>query len=114
VCLVMLRVQSITSRGLREVDFSSIANADMILTLANSRVRLWRACKLNFHRLRRWKRIASTFAVFPCVGYSLTSSTVPPGTTIGKSDVRHETAHQPAGRVASGNHVKVASSPNFQ
>ncbi len=73
----LLRVQSITSRGSAEVDLFFDWNADMILTLqrvdavvARMQAELPQTAKVETHRL--------TFAVFPIIGYSLTSDTVPP------------------------------------
>jgi len=73
----LLRVQSITSRGSAEVDLFFDWNADMILTLqrvdavvARLQAELPQTAKVETHRL--------TFAVFPIIGYSLTSDTVPP------------------------------------
>lgn len=70
-------VRSITSRGSAEVDLFFDWNSDMILTLqrvdavvARLQSELPPTAKLETHRL--------TFAVFPIVGYSLTSDTVPP------------------------------------
>ncbi|HEX2665499.1 MAG TPA: efflux RND transporter permease subunit [Candidatus Acidoferrum sp.] len=71
------KVTSITSRGSAEVDLFFDWNSDMILTLqrvdavvARLQVELPPTAKLETHRL--------TFAVFPIIGYSLTSDTVPP------------------------------------
>src|SRR5467141_4993999 len=73
----LLKVQSITSRGSAEVDLFFDWNADMILTLqrvdavvARLQAELPFTAKVETHRL--------TFAVFPIIGYSLTSDTVPP------------------------------------
>src|SRR3989441_3591345 len=73
----LLKVQSITSRGSAEVDLFFDWNADMILTLqrvdavvARLQAELPQTAKVETHRL--------TFAVFPIIGYSLTSDTVPP------------------------------------
>src|SRR6266850_1107493 len=70
-------VQSITSRGSAEVDLFFDWNSDMILTLqrvdavvARLQTELPATAKVETHRL--------TFAVFPVIGYSLTSDTVPP------------------------------------
>jgi CzcA family heavy metal efflux pump len=70
------RVQSITSRGSAEVDLFFDWNSDMILTLqrvdavvARLQGELPATAKLDTHRL--------TFAVFPIIGYSLTSDSVP-------------------------------------
>src|SRR6202048_544398 len=70
-------VRSITSRGSAEVDLFFDWNSDMILTLqrvdalvARMQSPLPPTAKLETHRL--------TFAVFPIIGYSLTSDTVPP------------------------------------
>jgi CzcA family heavy metal efflux pump len=70
------RVQSITSRGSAEVDLFFDWNSDMILTLqrvdavaARMQAELPPTAKVETHRL--------TFAVFPIIGYSLTSDTVP-------------------------------------
>src|SRR6476661_8390309 len=70
-------VQSITSRGSAEVDLFFDWNSDMILTLqrvdavvARLQTELPPTAKVETHRL--------TFAVFPVIGYSLTSDTVPP------------------------------------
>src|SRR6266853_282937 len=71
------KVQSITSRGSAEVDLFFDWNSDMILTLqrvdavvARLQADLPPTAKVETHRL--------TFAVFPIIGYSLTSDTVPP------------------------------------
>jgi multidrug efflux pump subunit AcrB len=71
------KVTSITSRGSAEVDLFFDWNSDMILTLqrvdavvARLQAELPQTAKVETHRL--------TFAVFPIVGYSLTSDTVPP------------------------------------
>ena len=71
------KVQSITSRGSAEVDLFFDWNSDMILTLqrvdavvARLQAVLPPTAKVDTHRL--------TFAVFPIIGYSLTSETVPP------------------------------------
>src|SRR5467141_976608 len=73
----LLKVQSITSRGSAEVDLFFDWNADMILTLqrvdavvARLQAELPSTAKVETHRL--------TFAIFPIIGYSLTSDTVPP------------------------------------
>src|SRR5579872_501501 len=70
------RVQSITSRGSAEVDLFFDWNSDMILTLqrvdavvARLQSELPPGAKLQTHRL--------TFAVFPILGYSITSDSVP-------------------------------------
>src|SRR3977135_3836602 len=72
----LLKVQSITSRGSAEVDLFFDWNSDMILTLqrvdavvARLQAELPTTAKVDTHRL--------TFAVFPIIGYSLTSDTVP-------------------------------------
>jgi len=69
-------VRSITSRGSAEVDLFFDWGSDMILTLqrvdavvARIQSTLPPTAKLETHRL--------TFAVFPIIGYSLTSDTVP-------------------------------------
>src|SRR5438309_2875113 len=71
------KVTSITSRGSAEVDLFFDWKSDMILTLqrvdavvARLQADLPTTAKLETHRL--------TFAVFPIIGYSLTSDTVPP------------------------------------
>jgi CzcA family heavy metal efflux pump len=71
------KVQSITSRGSAEVDLFFDWNSDMILTLqrvdavvARLQADLPSTAKVETHRL--------TFAAFPIIGYSLTSSTLPP------------------------------------
>src|ERR1700726_2110145 len=71
------KVTSVTSRGSAEVDLFFDWNADMILTLqrvdavvARLQAELPPTAKVETHRLR--------FAVFPIIGYSLTSDTVPP------------------------------------
>src|SRR6266446_3806008 len=71
------KVQSITSRGSAEVDLFFDWNSDMILTLqrvdavvARLQADLPPTAKVETHRL--------TFAVFPIIGYSLTSNTVSP------------------------------------
>src|SRR5229473_1359849 len=73
----LLKVQSITSRGSAEVDLFFDWNSDMILTLqrvdavvARLQAELPATAKVETHQL--------TFAVFPIIGYSLTSDTVPP------------------------------------
>src|SRR5437667_6577973 len=70
-------VQSITSRGSAEVDLFFDWNSDMILTLqrvdavvARLQTELSSTAKVETHRL--------TFAVFPVIGYSLTSDRIPP------------------------------------
>jgi CzcA family heavy metal efflux pump len=70
------KVQSITSRGSAEVDLFFDWNVDMILTLqrvdavaARLQAELPTTAKMETHRL--------TFAVFPILGYSMTSDTVP-------------------------------------
>ncbi len=70
-------VQSITSRGSAEVDLFFDWNSDMILTLqrvdavvARLQTELPLTAKVETHRL--------TFAVFPVIGYSLTSDRIPP------------------------------------
>ena len=70
-------VRSITSRGSAEVDLFFDWRSDMILTLqrvdavvAQLQSELPPTAKVQTHRL--------TFAVFPIIGYSLTSDTVPP------------------------------------
>ncbi len=71
------KVTSITSRGSAEVDLFFAWNSDMILTLqrvdavvARLQAELPTTAKVETHRM--------TFAVFPIIGYSLTSDTVPP------------------------------------
>jgi CzcA family heavy metal efflux pump len=71
------KVQSVTSRGSAEVDLFFDWNSDMILTLqrvdavvARMQAELPPTAKVVTHRL--------TFAVFPIIGYSLTSETIPP------------------------------------
>ena len=71
------RVTSVTSRGSAEVDLFFDWNSDMILTLqrvdavvARLQADLPSTAKVETHRL--------TFAIFPIIGYSLTSDTVPP------------------------------------
>jgi CzcA family heavy metal efflux pump len=71
------KVQSITSRGSAEIDLFFDWSSDMILTLqrvdavvARMQAELPPTAKVQTHRL--------TFAVFPILGYSLTSDTVPP------------------------------------
>ena len=70
-------VRSITSRGSAEIDLFFDWNSDMVLTLqrvdavvARLQSELPPTAKLETHRL--------TFAVFPIIGYSLTSDSVPP------------------------------------
>ncbi|HYL64949.1 MAG TPA: efflux RND transporter permease subunit [Candidatus Methylomirabilis sp.] len=70
------KVTSITSRGSAEVDLFFDWNSDMILTLqrvdavvARLQAELPATAKVETHRM--------TFAVFPIIGYSLTSDTVP-------------------------------------
>jgi CzcA family heavy metal efflux pump len=72
----LLKVQSITSRGSAEVDLFFDWSSDMILTLqrvdavvARLQSELPATAKLETHRM--------TFAVFPIIGYSLTSDTIP-------------------------------------
>jgi CzcA family heavy metal efflux pump len=71
------KVTSVTSRGSAEVDLFFNWNTDMILALqrvdavvARLQADLPTTAKVETHRL--------TFAVFPIIGYSLTSDTVPP------------------------------------
>src|SRR6266581_1555061 len=71
------KVTSVTSRGDAEVDLFFDWSSDMILTLqrvdavvARLQAELPPTAKVQTHRL--------TFAVFPIIGYSLTSDTVPP------------------------------------
>src|SRR5258708_1079837 len=71
------KVQSITSRGSAEVDLFFDWKSDMILTLqrvdavvARLQAELPPTAKVETHRL--------TFAIFPIIGYSLTSDTLPP------------------------------------
>jgi CzcA family heavy metal efflux pump len=71
------KVTSITSRGSAEVDLFFDWKSDMILALqrvdavvARLQAELPTTAKLETHRL--------TFAVFPIIGYSLTSDSVPP------------------------------------
>ncbi len=71
------KVTSITSRGSAEVDLFFDWKSDMILTLqrvdavvARMQSELPSTAKVETHRL--------TFAIFPIIGYSLTSDTVPP------------------------------------
>jgi multidrug efflux pump subunit AcrB len=70
-------VRSITSRGSAEVDLFFDWNSDMIVTLQRVDAVVARlqsefppTAKMETHRL--------TFAVFPIIGYSLTSDTLPP------------------------------------
>ena len=70
------KVWSVTSRGSAEVDLFFDWNSDMILTLqrvdavvARLQPTLPATAKVETHRM--------TFAVFPIIGYSLTSDTVP-------------------------------------
>src|SRR5947199_1277171 len=71
------KVTSVTSRGDAEVDLFFDWSSDMILTLqrvdavvARLQADLPPTAKVETHRL--------TFAVFPVIGYSLTSDTIPP------------------------------------
>src|SRR5438093_6269160 len=71
------KVTSVTSRGQAEIDLFFDWSSDMILTLqrvdavvARMQAELPPTAKVQTHRL--------TFAVFPIIGYSLTSETVPP------------------------------------
>jgi multidrug efflux pump subunit AcrB len=71
------KVQSITSRGSAEIDLFFDWKSDMILTLqrvdavvAKMQAELPATAKIQTHRL--------TFAVFPILGYSITSDAVPP------------------------------------
>jgi len=71
------KVTSITSRGSAEVDLFFDWKSDMILTLqrvdavvARLQAELPPTAKVETHRL--------TFAIFPIIGYSLTSDTLPP------------------------------------
>jgi CzcA family heavy metal efflux pump len=71
------KVTSVTSRGSAEVDLFFNWNSDMILTLqrvdavvARLQADLPSTAKVETHRM--------TFAIFPIIGYSLTSDTVPP------------------------------------
>src|SRR5882672_7770108 len=73
----LLKVTSVTSRGSAEVDLFFDWNADMILTLqrvdavvARLQSDLPSTAKVETHRM--------TFAIFPIIGYSLTSDIVPP------------------------------------
>src|SRR5215472_2333970 len=70
------KVTSVTSRGEAEIDLFFDWSSDMILTLqrvdavvARMQVELPPTAKVQTHRL--------TFAVFPIIGYSLTSDTIP-------------------------------------
>jgi CzcA family heavy metal efflux pump len=70
------KVNSITSRGSAEIDLYFDWNSDMILTLqrvdavvARLQAELPSTAKVETHRM--------TFAVFPIIGYSLTSDKVP-------------------------------------
>src|ERR1700719_2452304 len=70
-------VRSVTSPGSAEVDLFFSWNSDMILTLqrvdavvARLQSELPTTAKIETHRM--------TFAVFPILGYSITSDTVPP------------------------------------
>src|SRR5215470_19428948 len=70
------KVVSITSRGSAEVDLFFDWSSDMILTLqrvdavvARMQAELPPTAKVETHRM--------TFAVFPIIGYSLTSDTIP-------------------------------------
>src|SRR5246127_501494 len=70
-------VRSITSRGSAEVDLFFDWHSDMVLTLqrvdavvARLQSELPPTAKIETHRL--------TFAVFPVIGYSLTSDRIPP------------------------------------
>jgi CzcA family heavy metal efflux pump len=72
----LVKVTSITSRGSAEIDLFFDWSSDMILTLqrvdavaARLQAELPATAKVETHRL--------TFAVFPILGYSLTSDTVP-------------------------------------
>ena len=71
------KVQSITSRGTAEVGLFFDWKSDMVLTLqrvdavvARLQTELPATAKVETHRM--------TFAIFPIIGYSLTSDTVPP------------------------------------
>jgi CzcA family heavy metal efflux pump len=71
------KVLSVTSRGTAEVDLFFDWKSDMILTLqrvdavvARLQTELPATAKVETHRM--------TFAVFPIIGYSLTSDTIPP------------------------------------
>jgi len=71
------KVQSITGRGSAEIDLFFDWKSDMILTLqrvdavvAKLQAELPATAKIQTHRL--------TFAVFPILGYSITSDAVPP------------------------------------
>src|SRR5712692_10318368 len=71
------KVLSVTSRGSAEVDLFFDWKSDMILTLqrvdavvARLQTELPSIAKVETHRM--------TFAVFPIIGYSLTSDTIPP------------------------------------
>src|SRR5919108_1841873 len=71
------KVTSVTSRGEAEIDLFFDWSSDMIFTLqrvdavvARMQSELPPTAKVQTHRL--------TFAVFPIIGYSLTSDTVPP------------------------------------
>src|SRR5690349_25052334 len=84
------KVTSVTSRGSAEVDLFFDWSSDMILTLqrvdavvARMQSELPPTAKVQTHRL--------TFAVFPIIGYSLTSDTVPPAKLweIATYDIKH-------------------------
>src|SRR5262252_1101311 len=71
------KVVSITSRGSAEIDLFFDWKSDMVLTLqrvdavvARLQSELPPTAKIETHRL--------TFAIFPIIGYSLTSDSVPP------------------------------------
>src|SRR5213593_5222700 len=71
------KVTSVTSRGSAEVDLYFDWKSDMILTLqrvdavvARMQSELPPTAKVQTHRL--------TFAIFPIIGYSLTSDSMPP------------------------------------
>src|SRR6202166_3552620 len=72
----LIKVQSISSRGSAEVDLFFDWKSDMVLTLqrvdavvARLQAELPTTAKMETHRL--------TFAVFPIIGYSLTSDVIP-------------------------------------
>jgi CzcA family heavy metal efflux pump len=71
------KVLSVTSRGTADVNLFFDWNSDMILTLqrvdavvARLQAELPATAKIETHRM--------TFAIFPIIGYSLTSDTIPP------------------------------------
>src|SRR3982074_1634844 len=72
----LLKVRSITSRGSAEVDLFFDWNSDMILTLQRVDAVVARL-QAELPTTAKGEPPRLTFAVFPIIGYSLTSDTVP-------------------------------------